>query len=56
MDDEAVFGKDFHVLGFAEAVSMGLLSDYKVIVLAVDEGYVSKTLQNLLTNADSELT
>lgn len=56
MDDESVFGKDFHVLGFAEAVSMGLLSDYKVIVLAVDEGYVSKTLQNLLTNADSELT
>lgn len=56
MDDESVYGKDFHILGFAESVSMGLLSDYKVIVLAVDEGYVSKTLQNLLTNADSELT
>lgn len=56
MDDETVYGKDFHVLGFAEAVSMGLLSDYKVIVLAVDEGYVSRTLQNLITNLDSELT
>lgn len=56
MDDETVYGKDFHVLGFAEAVSMGLLSDYKVIVLAVDEGYVSRTLQNLITNSDSELT
>lgn len=56
MDDEAVYGKDFYVLGFADSVSMGLLSDYKVIVLAVDEGYVSKTLQNLLTNSDSELT
>lgn len=56
MDDETVYGKDFHVLGFAESVSMGLLSDYKVIVLAVDEGYVSRTLQNLLTDADSELT
>ncbi len=56
MDDEDVYGKDFHVLGFAESVSMGLLSDYKVIVLAVDEGYVSKTLQNLLTDEDSELT
>lgn len=56
MDDEEVYGKDFHVLGFAEAVAMGLLSDYKVIVLAVDEGYVSRTLQNLLTDSDSELT
>lgn len=56
MDDEEVYGKDFHVLGFAEAVSKGLLSDYKVIVLAVDEGYVSRTLQKLLTDSDSELT
>lgn len=56
MDDEELFGKDFYTLGFAEAVSLGLLSDYKVIVLAVDEGYVSKTLQNLLTDKDSELT
>lgn len=56
MDDETVYGKDFHVLGFAESVSMGLLSDYKVIVLAVDEGYVSRTLQNLLRDSNSELT
>lgn len=56
MDDETVYGKDFHVLGFAESVAMGLLSDYKVIVLAVDEGYVSRTLQNLLTDSDNELT
>lgn len=55
MDDEKIYGKDFHVLGFAESVSMGLLSDYKVVVLAVDEGYVSRTLQNLLTSVDSEL-
>ena len=56
MDDEMIYGKTFHTLGFSDAVSQGLLSDYKVIVLAVDEGYVSKTLQNLLTDADSELT
>ena len=31
------------------------MSDYKVVVLAVDEGYVSRTLQNLLTSVDSEL-
>lgn len=56
MDDEIVYGRDFYVLGFAESVSMGLLSDYKVIVLAVDEEYVNRTLQNLLTDSNSELT
>mgnify|MGYP004456772881 FL=1 len=56
MDDESIYGKEFHCLGFSKAVSLGLLADYKVIVLAVDEGYVSKRLQNLLTDKSSELT
>ncbi len=38
-----------------DAVSLGLLADYKVIVLAVDEKYASRTLQNLLTDSSSEL-
>lgn len=56
MDDESIYGKEFFRLGFSEAVSLGLLSDYKVIVLAVDEDYVSVSLQNLLTDRNSELT
>lgn len=56
MDDENVYGKEFYSLGFSKAVSLGLLADYKVIVLAVDEGYVSRSLQNLLTDKSSELT
>ena len=56
MDDEEIYGKEFHHLGFSDSVSQGLLSDYKVIVLAVDENYVSRTLQDLITSADSELT
>ena len=56
MDDEEIYGKEFHRLGFSDSVSQGLLSDYKVIVLAVDENYVSRTLQDLITSADSELT
>lgn len=55
MDDENIFGKEFYRLGFSEAVSLGLLSDYKVIVLAVDENYVSRTLQKLITDSSSEL-
>lgn len=56
MDDEAKFGPVFHNLGFSQAVSEGLLSDYKVLVLAVDEKYVSKAFQMQLANEDNELT
>ena len=48
MDDEALYGKELHRLGFGKAVSQGLLSDYKVMVLAVDEGFVSQTFQQQL--------
>ena len=37
MDDEAVYGEEFHRLTFNEAVSQGLLADYKVFVLTVNE-------------------
>lgn len=55
MDDVNIYGKEFHRLGFSEAVSLGLLSDYKVLVLAVDEGYVNRTLQKLLSDSSNEL-
>jgi predicted helicase len=42
MDDAEHLRPELHRLGFGEAVSKGLLSDYKVLVLAVDEKYVSK--------------
>src|SRR5207342_3397699 len=45
MDDDALFGHEFHRLGFGEAISQNLLTDYKVMVMAVDEKFVSKTFQ-----------
>jgi predicted helicase len=54
MDDEKLFGPEFHRLGFGEAVSLGLLADYKVLVLAVDEEQVSKAFQMQLAE-NSEL-
>ena len=50
MDDETLYGKELHRLGFGEAVERGLLTDYKVLVLAVDERFVSKTFQKQLSN------
>lgn len=37
MDDASIFGKTFHTINFTEAVRLGSLVDYKVIVLSVNE-------------------
>lgn len=55
MDDEALFGKDLFVRGFGWAVENELLTDYKVIVLAVDEAMVSASVQRRLMDQDSSL-
>ena len=40
MDDNDVFGPPFHSLNFDEAVQLGCLVDYKVIILASDSRFV----------------
>lgn len=55
MDNVDQFGHELHRLGFGEAVGKSLLSDYKVLVLAVDEKYVSKTFQKQIASKDNEL-
>ena len=55
MDDESLYGKDLHVITFSEAVESGLLVDYKVIVLTVDEAHISKRLQSLLADENNQL-
>lgn len=51
MDDESVFGEEIYRIGFGEAVKLGLLTDYKVIVLTLNEEEVSTSLQNSLAAA-----
>ncbi|WP_138846405.1 DEAD/DEAH box helicase [Rhodococcus pyridinivorans] len=55
MDDEALFGPEFHRLSFGDAVERGLLTDYKVIVLTVDESVMAGPLQDQLAGDHSEL-
>lgn len=55
MDDEALYGKTLFTRGFGWAVENQLLTDYKVIVLAVDEEMVSASVQNRLKDVDSSL-
>jgi predicted helicase len=55
MDDEKHYGKILHTINFSEAVSRGLLCDYKVIVLTVDSNHVSTRLQSLLADENNSL-
>lgn len=55
MDDEALYGPEFHVITFSEAVRRGLLVDYKVIVLSVEESHVSRRIQSLLKDENNQL-
>lgn len=52
MDDPEFFGEEFHRLGFGEAVEQGLLADYRVLILTVDETAVSESFQHLLSTND----
>ncbi len=44
MDDESIYGKEFHRLTFNDAVSQGLLCDYKVLVLTVSEEDIPQSM------------
>ena len=50
MDDEAVYGPEFYRLGFGEAVDKGLLTDYKVLVMTVEEDIAADVLAANPTN------
>lgn len=45
MDDENIYGKEFYRVNFAYAVTNGLLTDYKVLVLTVSEEDIPTNLQ-----------
>lgn len=55
MDDEAVFGPTLFYSGFGWAVQEGLLTDYKVIVLTMDEGLVARSLQKRIEDPTTGL-
>lgn len=55
MDNEKLYGRELYVINFSEAVARGLLVDYKVMVLAVEEGHINRRLQNMLKDNNNEL-
>lgn len=55
MDDPALFGDTLFTRNFGWAVQNGLLTDYKVVVLAVNEADIAASIQARLADEDSEL-
>lgn len=45
MDDKEVFGEVFHRYSFSKAISEGILSDYRVVVIGIDD-VITKDLFN----------
>ncbi|ASK17188.1 DEAD/DEAH box helicase family protein [Bacillus cereus] len=56
MNDKEIYGEEFYRIGFGDAVNKGILTDYKVMVLAVDEEVIARRFQTMLANKrDTEL-
>ncbi|MDA8310766.1 MAG: DEAD/DEAH box helicase family protein [Actinomycetota bacterium] len=55
MDTERLYGPTFHTLGFGEAVEAELLSDYKVVVLMVDEAWVNEVAHDPIADHSLDL-
>ena len=56
MDDETVFGKQLFALNFGEAIKRGLLTDYRVVIIGVDDPTISAWIENReILKADSDI-
>ena len=46
MNDEKSFGKRFHTLTFGEAIKRDLLTDYRVLIVGVDNERIKEWIEN----------
>ena len=55
MDDEDLYGKEIYRIGFGEAVERDLLTDYKVLVLTLNENDISPSVQKMIAGKEHEI-
>ncbi|MBN8641226.1 MAG: DEAD/DEAH box helicase [Flavobacteriales bacterium] len=56
MDDEALYGQEIYRIGFGEAVEKDLLTDYKVLILTLNDKDVPPAVQKMIADKESEIT
>lgn len=55
MDDESLYGHEIYRIGFGEAVEKDLLTDYKVLILTLNEHDVPPAVQKIIADQDNEI-
>lgn len=55
MDDVDKYGEEIYRIGFGEAVEKGLLTDYKVLVLTLNENDIPQAVQMMVANGENEI-
>nr|WP_261344541.1 type ISP restriction/modification enzyme [Gimesia benthica] len=55
MDDPEIYGEEIYRIGFGEAVENNLLSDYKVLILTLNESDMPAAVQKMVANPESEI-
>jgi len=55
MDDSEIYGEEFYRIGFGEAVEHGMLTDYKVLILTLNENDIPMGVQNMIAGRESEV-
>lgn len=56
MDDESLYGPEMYRIGFGQAVEENLLTDYKVIILTLNDQDVPQAVQRMIATGESEIT
>ena len=55
MDDPDLYGEEIYRIGFGEAVEKDLLTDYKVLILTLNDKNVPPVIQDMIANQESEI-
>ncbi len=55
MDSKEFYGEEIYRIGFGEAVEKGLLTDYKVIILTLNDKDVPPAVQQMIADQNSEI-
>jgi len=55
MDEKEMYGEEIYRIGFGEAVNKGLLTDYKVLILTLNENDIPPAIQKMISDKDSEI-
>ncbi len=55
MDDESLYGKEVFRIGFGRAVEEGLLTDYKVLILTLNDFDIPPSIRKILTDSSNEV-